>query len=238
MGTAIADGDDRALSAAKQALLSPLLADNDIKGAKKILLNIASGKKEITMDETSEITDHIRDEAGDDADLIFGCSRDETLGDAISVTIIATAFETQEEKDRKDLPFEIEDTLHAPVETIDEPVVETKQEEPKIIHTLNVEPSLPFEFDGDSGNEDPVAVGQEIRVGLGVERDGTRLEPKKKELNLMELESTPAYIRKARKLESVDHSSTTNISRLTLQTDEEKRPEIRNNNRFLHDNVD
>jgi cell division protein FtsZ len=238
MGTAIADGDDRALSAAKQALLSPLLADNDIKGAKKILLNIASGKKEITMDETSEITDHIRDEAGDDADLIFGCSRDETLGDAISVTIIATAFETQEEKDRKDLPFEIEDTLHAPVETIEEPVIETKKEEPKIIHNLNDEPSLPFEFDGDSGNEDPVAVGQEIRVGLGVDRDGTRLEPKKKELNLMELESTPAYIRKARKLESVDHSSTTNISRLTLQTDEEKRPEIRNNNRFLHDNVD
>ncbi|MFY0674153.1 MAG: cell division protein FtsZ [Bacteroidia bacterium] len=238
MGTAIADGDDRALSAAKQALLSPLLADNDIKGAKKILLNIASGKKEITMDETSEITDHIRDEAGDDADLIFGCSRDETLGDAISVTIIATAFETQEEKERKELPFEIEETAHAPVEPKDVSI--EIDNDTKIIHTLDDTASLPFEI--DSAIEEPTPQvntrPDEVRVGLGVGRDGSQVQSDRKELNLMELESTPAYIRRARTLESIDHSSTNNISRLTLNTDDEKRPEIRNNNRFLHDNVD
>lgn len=238
MGTATADGDDRAISASKQALLSPLLADNDIKGAKKILLNIASGKKEITMDETSEITDYIRDEAGEDADLIFGCSRDEALGDAISVTIIATAFETQEEKDRKDLPFEIENASNVPFEKQIEDSVTEKSE--KIILTLDDNEQLPFEIDDPI--EEPRAQTYEepkkVRIGLGVGRDGSQIEPQRRELNLMELESTPAYIRKARKLEAVDHSSTNNISRLTLQTDDEKRPEIRNNNRFLHDNVD
>ncbi|MEQ8521857.1 MAG: cell division protein FtsZ, partial [Vicingaceae bacterium] len=92
MGSASASGDDRATKAVSHALASPLLNDNDIKGAKYILLNITSGDDEISMDEIDEITDYIQNETGYTADLIWGNGKDEQLGDSISVTIIATGF--------------------------------------------------------------------------------------------------------------------------------------------------
>ena len=92
MGMAEAEGEDRALRAAQEALTSPLLNDNDIKGAKFVLLNIALGDREILMDEISEITDHIQDAAGSSADVIWGYCKDESLGDKLRVTVIATGF--------------------------------------------------------------------------------------------------------------------------------------------------
>lgn len=92
MGSAVAEGDDRAIEAVKQALSSPLLNDNNIEGAKYVLLNITYGNKEILMDEIGEITDYIQDEAGATADVIWGHGYDETLEDGISVTLIATGF--------------------------------------------------------------------------------------------------------------------------------------------------
>lgn len=93
MGTAMAEGDDRARRAVDEALHSPLLEDNDIRGAQHILLNITSGKKEVTMDEIFEITEFVQEEAGYGTDLIWGNCYDESLGDQISVTVIATGFE-------------------------------------------------------------------------------------------------------------------------------------------------
>lgn len=92
MGSAQASGETRALDAVKEALSSPLLNDNDIAGAKYVLLNITYGDQEVLMDEISEITDYIQDEAGSTADVIWGHGYDENLGDALSVTIIATGF--------------------------------------------------------------------------------------------------------------------------------------------------
>ena len=92
MGTASADGEDRARQAVDQALHSPLLEDNDIRGARHILLNITSGTREVTMDEIFEITEFVQEEAGYGTDLIWGNCYDESLGDKISVTIIATGF--------------------------------------------------------------------------------------------------------------------------------------------------
>ena len=92
MGSAYADGDDRATKAVKQALSSPLLNDNDISGAKYVLLNITYGAKEVLMDEITEITDFIQDQAGSTADVIWGHGFDESLGDKLCVTIIATGF--------------------------------------------------------------------------------------------------------------------------------------------------
>ena len=100
MGSASAEGDDRALNAVRGALASPLLKDNEIEGARYILLNISSGNKEVTMDEVSVITDFIQEEAGLAADLIWGNCIDENLGDALLVTIIATGFQTSEERAR------------------------------------------------------------------------------------------------------------------------------------------
>jgi cell division protein FtsZ len=92
MGSAHAEGENRAIKAVQEALTSPLLNDNDISGAKYVLLNITYGSQEVLMDEISDITDYIQDEAGSTADVIWGHGYDETLGDALSVTLIATGF--------------------------------------------------------------------------------------------------------------------------------------------------
>lgn len=92
MGSAMASGTDRSLKAVQSALGSPLLNDNNIYGASNILLYISSGSEEVSMDEVTEITDYIQGEAGQEADIIWGNGFDESLGDSISVTIIATGF--------------------------------------------------------------------------------------------------------------------------------------------------
>ena len=94
MGAAQASGEDRAIRAITEALESPLLNNNDILGARDILLNITSGTDEITMDEMSQITSHIIRKVGNNAAVIWGVGTDLNLGDAISVTIIATGFPT------------------------------------------------------------------------------------------------------------------------------------------------
>ncbi len=95
MGTGIADGDDRAVKSVVMALESPLLNDNNIKGAKDILLYIRSGKKEITMDEITEITEYIQNEAGSSAQIIWGTGIDAALEENIAITLIATGFESK-----------------------------------------------------------------------------------------------------------------------------------------------
>lgn len=98
MGSSAAEGESRALRAVEGALASPLLKDNEIEGARYILLNISSGGTEVSMDELSIITNYIQEKAGLAADLIWGNSIDENLGDKLSVTIIATGFQTREER--------------------------------------------------------------------------------------------------------------------------------------------
>ncbi|MFM7021986.1 MAG: cell division protein FtsZ [Flavobacteriales bacterium] len=94
MGSAKASGENRAMIAVQNALASPLLNDNNIKGANYILLNITSGSMDVTMDEIAEITDYIQDEAGSTAEIIWGTGTDESLGENVSVTLIATGFKT------------------------------------------------------------------------------------------------------------------------------------------------
>jgi cell division protein FtsZ len=97
MGSASAEGENRAIVAVQEALASPLLNDNNIEGANYILLNITSGEDEVLMDEITEITDYIQDEAGLTADIIWGSGYDENLGDKICVTLIATGFSNSKE---------------------------------------------------------------------------------------------------------------------------------------------
>ena len=98
MGSGTASGDNRAKDAIIDALDSPLLNDNKISGAKNVLLLIVSGTNEITIDEIGEINDHIQTEAGHNANIIMGVGEDESLGEAISVTIIATGFNYEQQK--------------------------------------------------------------------------------------------------------------------------------------------
>ncbi len=92
MGSASAEGEGRAMIAVEEALNSPLLNDNDISGAKYILLNITYGNEEVTMDEIGEITDFIQDAAGSSADVIWGHGYDESLGNKLKITLVATSF--------------------------------------------------------------------------------------------------------------------------------------------------
>ncbi|PIY09994.1 MAG: cell division protein FtsZ [Flexibacter sp. CG_4_10_14_3_um_filter_32_15] len=98
MGSSTAEGENRARRAAEGAISSPLLNNTNIFGAKYILLSIVIGnEEEFQMDELEEVTDYVQEQAGDDAEIIFGQATDETLGDSISVTIIATGFEHSED---------------------------------------------------------------------------------------------------------------------------------------------
>ena len=123
MGSASAEGDNRALKAVDKALESPLLNDNDISGAEYVLLNITYGDQEVLMDEITEITDYIQDAAGSTADVIFGHAKDESLGDKLSVTIIATGFsstpltgfEKAPEKQVTQLDEEVKNEIKAPL---------------------------------------------------------------------------------------------------------------------------
>lgn len=123
MGSAASEGDNRAVRAAEQALDSPLLNDNHIEGARYILLNIASGDTEVTMDEVGEINDYIQAQAGQTADIIMGIGHDSTLGDKVSVTVIATGFKTSQQKVNENVRpekvvFKLEDDKKAVVNQV------------------------------------------------------------------------------------------------------------------------
>lgn len=98
LGSSAVSGENRALVAVEEALNSPLLNDNDIRGAKWILLNItsSSGEFEHTMDEAEAIQAYVQQQAGDNCDVILGMGHDPNLGDKISVTVIATGFNHKE----------------------------------------------------------------------------------------------------------------------------------------------
>ena len=148
MGSATAIGDNRAKEAIIAALDSPLLNDNKITGAKNVLLLIVSGTNEITIDEIGEINDHIQTEAGFNANIIMGVGEDETLGDSIAVTIIATGFNVEQQNE----------------------IVNTEPK--KIIHSLDGEHKLERDltnkaipsFQIDVEVEKPSAVNEEEKI--------------------------------------------------------------------------
>ena len=162
MGSASASGANRAQNAITDALDSPLLNDNKIEGAKNVLLLIVSGTTEVTIDEIGEISDYIQSEAKTNVDIIMGVGEDETLGDAISITIIATGFNMDQQdiitesetrkivhvlKDEKILKKIVKPVPVAPVEkeevktfVLDEekPKEEIKIDETEDINEINV----------------------------------------------------------------------------------------------------
>ena len=92
MGSGVAEGENRAEKAIKDAIHSPLLNDSNIEGAKNILLYITSGTNEVSLDEVDEILEIAQNACGNNSDVIWGNGTDESLGEALSVTLIATGF--------------------------------------------------------------------------------------------------------------------------------------------------
>ena len=99
MGSSTASGSKRSLEAISSALDSPLLNDNRITGAKNVLLLIVSGTEEITIDEIGLINDYIQERAGHGANIIMGIGDDESLESSISVTVIATGFDPNQQQE-------------------------------------------------------------------------------------------------------------------------------------------
>ncbi len=132
MGSATASGETRAKDAIVSALDSPLLNDNKITGAKNVLLLIVSGTTEITIDEIGEINDHIQVEAGHNANIIMGVGEDESLGDAVAVTIIATGFNVEQQNEI--------------VNTEPKKIIHSLEDEQKLTHNLSQNVIESFNF--------------------------------------------------------------------------------------------
>lgn len=257
MGTASAEGDDRARRAVDEALHSPLLEDNDIRGAQHILLNITSGNREVTMDEIFEITEFVQEEAGYGTDLIWGNCFDEALGDKISVTVIATGFErnkfTQQKAgdDRVVVSLDDEDTKPRnekktgladigyeednakSAQTFDFEDVRAKADKYQQTRYSYEEPYVP------PSNRDQIEEERRRQA----ERDLKRRERQRSmglKLNnpqtVNELENEPAFLRRGVNLDNVPDSEEPVLSKWTISDDEQ--PEFREGNSFLHDNVD
>ncbi|MBX2963940.1 MAG: cell division protein FtsZ [Cyclobacteriaceae bacterium] len=143
MGTAETRGENRARNAASGALASPLLDNCDIMGARKILLSIISGAEaELQMDELMEITEYIQQQAGEEAEMIFGHGVDASLGDRLRVTVIATGFDHEEEPEE---------------EHVEKPLPK-EAEAPKKVHDLDRSQIWLFEQD------QPIGVPREVEL--------------------------------------------------------------------------
>ncbi|MEZ4842787.1 MAG: cell division protein FtsZ [Bacteroidia bacterium] len=240
LGNGVAEGKDRAMRAAELALNSPLLNDNKINGASDLLINISYGAEEASMDEYAEINEFFQEQAGRDANLKCGLCYDETLENSISVTIIATGFHKQENRLIKPAiePQKLEEHIFEAVsigkitvnETSDVQEEAIAEEEPQsqtsIFDIINSEDEL-------RKADDKVREMKERMMHLR-ELNKTANSPE----GMEELEGVPAYKRRGIKLNNTLHSSDIEISRTSLIDEPEAKPELKQNNSFLHDNVD
>ncbi|MDD4190638.1 MAG: cell division protein FtsZ [Mangrovibacterium sp.] len=245
MGSARAQGEDRALHAVEEALNSPLLNNNDIRGAKDILLNITSGSEEVTMDEIGQVTDYIQTKAGHEADLIWGNGVDENLGDDISVTVIATGFSVSSIPEMM-AARKTEKTYHT---LVDEPQPKTATKpapQPKSVvsddksHTLKtdqrtiefeISTTLHDEFEGLYGKSKDKKEEPEMDVRMDFSDSGEEVVDK--------LENIPAYRRKKMNIMGgMGKKIGEKLSRFSLSPDDDNKTILRDNNSYLHDNVD
>ncbi len=174
MGSAIASGEKRALRAVEAALVSPLLNDNDISGARHVLLNIMSGSDDIEMDEFGEITDYIQEAAGGTAELITGYGTDPSLGDNVSVTIIATGFNS-----KMNSGYEAPVFQERKIVKLDEPVV-TKQEPTQTNIIDEIQKSEPFVYT-KAEDTTPVNKAEEPVKAIENKVEEHKIEEKKEE---------------------------------------------------------
>jgi cell division protein FtsZ len=171
MGSAQASGENRALHAVEQAMASPLLNDSNIKGARYVLVNIMCGEDEITMDELGEITDYIQDAAGMSAEIIKGYGVDLAMGDNVSVTIIATGFNS-----KADVGFKIEKIPERKVfslmdeaekqKTVTMPVVKAT---PEVTETDSIQEEVTSVINEETEQEQPFVFVREEKTDINNE---------------------------------------------------------------------
>jgi len=254
MGTGSSSGEERAIKAIEEAISSPLLNSNDIHGAKSILLNITTGlgDHELTMDELGEITDFIYDVASNDALIIRGLSKDESLGDRICVTVIATGFEPNSvlEPYRSNPKTE---KINLETGQVSTNVQEKKKGEPDTIRVKTKKPEIFDDYENELQRklEFDFAIKNEKESSEFNKGDGTLrkikhmqnilknegLSNKTMRENVDEFEDVPAFIRKKIKIDSDKRKDKSEVSKFTLSDDDDE-PSLRDDNAYLNDNVD
>jgi cell division protein FtsZ len=257
LGSGTATGEGRAVKAIEAALNSPLLNNNDITGADNILLNITSGENEISMDEVGEITDYINHSASKNATIIWGTGVEKSLGEQISVTIIATGFKTnsipelyikKKKSDKIKLPDKSEPVLED-LFTVTDPETGDKTEK------SNVQKTFEFDISGEEKEQFILYERDELpRESTIKPKDltdrlrklkqsheqvkGQLYDKASKENTIDQLENEPAYVRKKVNLDKTKPSEESKISKYSLSEDEDKNSKLREDNAYLHDNVD
>jgi cell division protein FtsZ len=238
LGNGLAEGQDRAKRAAELALNSPLLNDNKILGANDLLVNISYGAEEASMDEYALINEYLQGEAGMDANLKCGLCYDEALGNKISVTVIATGFNRKENKMKN---FVLEETENKLDDNIFEEFhpeqhdVEANADDEAEVAKERRQTSI-FDFIENPSEKPRVdSKNQELIDRISHLR---RLKEKASQAEESDELDEPAYKRRRVALDEIPHSSEPGVSRFSLIDEPDKKPEIRANNSFLHDNVD
>ena len=261
MGSATATGTNRAREAVDAALTSPLLNNNDITGARRILLNITSGtgENEVSMDELMEITDYVTRSAKN-ASMIWGTATDESLQDAVSVTVVATDFpdlkfidptleilknppkvkegESSENGGKSDKEKVVLDLDGKFTDEKKPAVIRTQPQPQPIVQSTSYvvrekKPTTQIEINWNPAQTDTDVDTEQI--------EQTRIVPFLVDENadIDELENVPACTRKKKKLENQLSGTEKIVSKYTLSTDKkENTVRLRDNNSYLHDVVD
>ncbi len=258
MGRASASGENRAIEAISKALNSPLLEDNDIRGAKNILLNISSGDAEISLEEVGIINEYVQTEAGNDTNIIWGNTIDENLESEIAVTVIATGFTPKQDlvspsvRDaavpKIKVSLESETETEVELTSLDEEMFEIETSAGVGVKTIEFDdldtPTIKKPYDDPfvrKAEQKPTPQinhqeQQETRVNLDFDKiNSNRVETLDRD-KIREMEDVPAYERQGITLDDVDPAGMNKLSRYTITDD--NGPAINTQNTFLNDNVD
>ena len=172
MGTGVAQGEERAVLAAQQAISSPLLDDASISGAQGVLVNI-TGSTDLTLVEVDAATNIIFEEAGKDANIIFGAVIDPSLGDEIRVTVIATGFNqgqyiSEKEPEVEQVAAPIQRPTQDLLDQMNQPVFKQQDEsvEPSIEEPQQETSRPSFKFD----DTNPAIYGEDLDVPAFIRR--------------------------------------------------------------------
>lgn len=207
MGTAEAEGEERAMEAVTAAINSPLLDDMGVKGSRAVIVNITASEDSLGMDETTQIVEHVQESAGNEANIIYGIVYDENMGEKLRVTVIATRYN------------EVEEATEATI------IPQAQLQQPNHEQLVAPESDEPKRLDRSE---------RHARLNKLNSKTYDIHDPE----SLQGLESIPAYQRKRVTL-NVDDFDPLNLSRTSVEGgDTENKYRLKENNSFLHDNVD
>lgn len=218
MGVASAEGDNRAIMAAEEALCNPLLDNVDIHGATGILINITGSEDSMTLDEVETVGAFVQEKAGPDARIIFGNSYDNAMGNELRVTVVACGF--------KDAPVHLDE---APKPAANRLKPTTPRTQPREVAqaTLSFEETQRESISLPERDEPQIRAPRRLKLDLN--------NPS----TVKELTDRPAYARDPDLLLDLqNHHPGLGLSRTSLDTGLDGELRLRDNNSFLHDNVD